>query len=205
MKLSLHKIFLRFYCNTVMNKTQLIIDKAKSILQKNPYDLAHGLLHHKNVWKNVRWIIKLEGLANIDAKSLQIAAWWHDVDRGSSDHPRMTKTLVDLSYPEAKIKTIIDIINHHSYEHEQPTLESKVLFDADKLEYISIVRWKEFVRMMMQGRVPIDALEVYKRYAAQRIPNVYKRLYFTCTIERLFKEFPRYQRWAKIIALKVNL
>ena len=37
-----------------------LIQKAEYLLKKQPYDVAHDLIHHQRVWKNAKTIVERE-------------------------------------------------------------------------------------------------------------------------------------------------
>ncbi|MDP1721578.1 MAG: HD domain-containing protein [Candidatus Gottesmanbacteria bacterium] len=171
-----------------------LIAEAKTILRASPYDAAHALDHHQRVWNNAKWIIKHEKL-EVDDEALYIAAWWHDVDKGSSNDPRLIAVLRRHRVPQSRIDTILAIMNQHSFEDEQTTIEGKILFDADKLEYVSRERWSKFLTALQKDPAKQDTLKAYQIALAERIVPVYHRLYFDATKQRFAKDYQQYRAW----------
>ncbi len=174
-----------------MNK---IVKEAISILGTNPYDAAHGVPHHNVVWNNVLWIIREEHLT-VDREALEIAAWWHDVDKGTTHDPRLIEVLRLHDVPQNRIDSIMALMNQHSFGDVQTTLEGKVLFDADKLEYVSLARWKKFFMKLQQIPAKRETLETYKNNIHERVVPVYLRLNFNATKQRFALDYQEYRTW----------
>ncbi len=116
-------------------KKDPVVSAAKNHLLSQPYDIAHDIFHHYKVWENVLLIILKESLS-VDIEKLEIAAWWHDYERGSSEHLVLKNVMEDAGYSIKQFTSIKDLINSHSFNDERSNSEeAKVLFDADKLEY----------------------------------------------------------------------
>lgn len=171
-----------------------LIAEAKTILRASPYDEAHAIDHHQRVWNNAKWIIRKENL-QVDRDALCIAAWWHDVEKGKNNNHRLTNVLQQHHIPQNRIDAILAIMNQHSFEDEQTTIEGKILFDADKLEYVSLARWKRFLPMLQKNPSKKDALIAYQKALAERIIPVYRRLYFEATKQRFAKDYQQYRAW----------
>ncbi|PIY80820.1 MAG: hypothetical protein COY80_00925 [Candidatus Pacebacteria bacterium CG_4_10_14_0_8_um_filter_42_14] len=74
----------------------------------------------------------------MDLDKVEIASWWHDYERGSSEHQTLVKVMQDADYSQEYIDSVRDLINSHSFSDKRSdTNEAKVLFDADKLEYVN--------------------------------------------------------------------
>lgn len=171
-----------------------LINEAKMILQTVPYDAAHNFHHHERVWSNTQQIIKKEKLL-IDEEALCIAVWWHDVDKGSVGSPRFMRAAHQYHIPQLKIDAILAIMNQHSFDDEQTTMEGKLLFDADKLEYVSLVRWKQFLPVLQKNPLMQDRLKAYQVAIGERIIPVYRRLYFEISKQRFAKDFLQFSKW----------
>ena len=172
---------------------QLIAD-AQTFLRVSPYDEAHGLDHHQRVWNNIKWIIKQEKLL-VDREALEIAAWWHDVDKGTNNSRKLITALRHHHVPRARIETILTIIYQHSFEDTQTTIEGKILFDADKLEYVSLDRWKKFLTMLQKNPSKQDTMKAYQNAIANRIIPVYQRLYFSATKQLFANDLLQFSKW----------
>lgn len=158
---------------------QALILEAKKILEKESFDIGHDLSHHYKVWDNAIQIVLLENILNkVDLDLLTIACWWHDVDRGNKDNTKkFEKAANEFELSELQIKKIIEIINSHSFHDARSNLtEAKVLFDADKIEYINPARW---ILINNSPEFPIEAGIKYCEAVNTRILKVYEQIYFS--------------------------
>src|SRR3989344_7646057 len=154
-------------------KIDHIVTIAKKFLRKQPYDVAHGLEHHRSVWELGKKIAKAEKIkADMDAFTL--AAWWHDVvvsDKKVALNQRdvLTKEtcdyLMDLLNQEAFESEVIDkvitAIQNHSFECKPKIIETKLLWDADKLEGLNMVRWANVLEDYKSGRMSQKNFNLY--------------------------------------------
>lgn len=159
-----------------------IIQKAQSILTTRSYDLGHDAYHHFKVWENCLHIILNENLEKqIDTEVIQIASWWHDIEKGNYRHKELQNILDKFKYDYSqieKIKTIIELVDGPDFNRNASSTEAKILYDADKIEYISISRW-EYLKLAGEAqKIPLDRLEYYAKELSNRIERVYKTLSF---------------------------
>lgn len=157
-----------------------VINKSKQLLFADPHDVAHDINHHYRVWEHCINIIVEENLFNkVNLPALYIAAWWHDYKRGSKGHRELIKELKDNKFPFSEIEYIIGIMNSHSFgDAAQDTLEAKILYDADKIEYIAPARWEMINLVIKFEPFPRERILGYCRGINERLPVVQKKLYF---------------------------
>jgi len=168
-----------------------LISQAKRYLAESPFDSLHASSHHQKVWENSLWIASEEGL-EVDLDALQVAAWWHDIERGSDDFNLLRQALESVgATPEFKEKVFTIIINH-SFGQNQESLEAKVLYDADKLEYLSVERVENLLRDFKNGEMNQERVEYYKREWAGRIKLVRKSLHFHSSKKRFDDELVKF-------------
>jgi hypothetical protein len=67
-----------------MRKNQVIAVAQQKLLDE-PFDIVHDVFHHYQVWENVLLLVTCEDLS-LDLDTVEIATWWHDFERGSSQH-----------------------------------------------------------------------------------------------------------------------
>jgi uncharacterized protein len=121
------------------------IKTAKTLISHTD-DKAHDINHVKRVAKDAQVIGKLEGYPNI--KLLELCGWWHDVAREQgAGHEEASAILASddlLSREAAKdiAATVYEAIRLHKTSMEPNTLEGNIVRDADKLDFISVDRWK---------------------------------------------------------------
>ncbi len=173
-----------------------IIATARKRLAENPFDALHGVEHHQNVWNNCEWIIEKEGLSP-DLDVLQIAVWWHDVERDSEEFPQMKRTLRDAGASDEFIGKVLAAVSTHSFGHTQDILEGKILYDADKLEYLSINRVKELLRIRKQGQMGEARFEYYQKTWAKRLKQVPKSLHFESSKTRFQEDLRKFLEFAQ--------
>lgn len=164
-----------------MNIAPLIKD-AQQKLTNSPFDEGHDLVHHYKVWENCFEIIMAEKIQDISLEFLQLAVWFHDVDRTSTDHPTFVESAKRHSLTQDQIDKVLSIINSHSYLDERGSdLESKVLFDADKVEYIGYSRWLYISNAIVNGDMPVEVGIKYAEALNSRMPYIVNNLNFART------------------------
>ncbi len=128
-----------------MTQKQLkqIRDFSKKYYKKT--DQFHDLSHIKFVLRNARKLAKQ--FKNVKWRVLEAACYLHDIGRTVKDeeHPAESVKIATSFMKKISIsKKEIDEINHAIISHhkdkilESKTLEAKLLFDADKLEILSV-------------------------------------------------------------------
>ena len=170
-----------------MNLTELIVDAQKYLIC-NPYDLAHDVTHHYRVWAWCFKIVKAERL-RVDWEVLSVAAWWHDAEeRKGKTVTAVKKALKDRKLSWKFTNKVISIINQHSYGEKQTSIEGKVLFDSDKLEYVSPERLAIFAQAVRDGFINQQNYSQYYRDWHTRTPKIVKLLHFKYSKQK-YKQF----------------
>jgi len=162
-----------------MNKKYFhIISQAQQILVSRPPDLAHEITHHYRVYENCLSICATEKL-KLDLESLCIAAWWHDIIGRNVEEPIFLASLMKKDkYQNKKVETCLSLISEHSFGQTQTSVESKVLFDADKLEYVNPFRLKLFIDATKAGLIDQRLSIKYCEQWYQRVPSLVGNLHF---------------------------
>jgi HD superfamily phosphodiesterase len=177
-----------------MNKEQLI-DEARERLKENSFDEVHGEKHHELVWENCQKIIEEENL-QADKEVLQVAAMWHDVERGKADETKLLKdAFIKYKVPNAFGNKVLEIIDAHSFGKNQESVEAKILFDADKLEYVNPERGRILLEEYQNGKVNKDRFDYYVKGWQNRIIAVREQIHFKYSknlFEKRLIEFMRY-------------
>lgn len=126
-----------------MNKTQIIIQVQNYVKSHHEYDYSgHDFEHVKRVVHLAHKILVHEPLA--DAFVVELAAWLHDVDDYKQNNGETNNAeclLKQLNVPDDIIQSILLAINSigfskTGYDPQLPSLEAKILYDADKLDAI---------------------------------------------------------------------
>ena len=156
-----------------------VIGEAKRLLEIDPFDAGHDLDHHTAVVKNCFDIIRDENLS-LGIEALLIAAWWHDYKRDDeTENDRiLTVTLVANGFDNTYIAKVLGIKNCHSFGNGQDSLEAQVLFDADKLEYVNIDRFKKVSQAVEKGKMSMEVAKKYEVAFIQRVPILVGNLHF---------------------------
>lgn len=129
-------------------KKERAIVFAKELLNELN-DSMHGVAHMESVIGYCDQISKAYPM--VDLEILELAVWWHDVGRIFVDEGHAEKSsqmvreeLKKIGIESAKIEQICDVIESHSNRglRSPQTIEAKILKDADKLDFLTVDRWK---------------------------------------------------------------
>lgn len=176
-----------------MNKPLIpLIIAVQKMLIKKPYDLAHDIGHHYRVFINCQEIIKKERLEDYDKQILTICAWWHDIGgKKGGRNQELTDLLIRYNYSTLQIRKIVQIIKEHSFGEKQTSLESQILYDADKLEYVDPVRLEWFIAVDKENLIPKAKTKLYFREFEQRVMSVMNNLHFSYSRCRFKQMLPK--------------
>lgn len=180
-------------------KISIIVEDFKAELLKHKFDIVHGLLHHYDVWRNCLDIIEKEKLTNFDLSSLMIATWAHDLESYLPDNNnfKILKGVLDKHKVDKKlIEKVTKIIEEHSFTAKQTLLESKILFDADKLDYISIYRWSNTLAQVKDGLLN-ERFEMYEKKCNKLFPLLREKLHFEFSRKKFDKDKIRFDKFVK--------
>jgi hypothetical protein len=136
-----------------MNRDKILkksIANAKKwiILSTDP---AHDIQHILSV-KNTALKISKEIKYN-DTLLIETICWWHDVGRLFSPiHEELSAqiakyNLLGYGCDKKTINTVYEGIRFHKWKMKPKTLEGNILRDADKLDFISIKRWRGCIKL----------------------------------------------------------
>lgn len=162
---------------TAIKKIQAV-NRAKKILLDNPYDVYHTYDHHLNVWQNCICISRYVS-GKMDLDTLEISSWWHDVFKGRQDESELiVNELKNLNFEKETTNRILQQISEHTFGEEQTSIESKILFDADKIELISMARWKHAFDLFEAELITKQERDKYVAETNKRIPLLVDNLHF---------------------------
>ena len=137
-------------------------------------DHAHDISHAERVARNVALIGRKLGYKDISFLSL--CAWWHDAGRTIDDscHEKISAELLknDLlrrGSSVAVVKKAYAAVRHHRWSMRPCTLEGKMIYDADKLDFISIERWKKCLKAKQN---------IHPKEIAKLLPRLEKLFHF---------------------------
>ena len=159
------------------NIVSIILEAQKQLVLK-PIDLAHDITHHYRVYERSLKINNNEKL-NADENLLVVCAWYHDLGGRRGENIDLLRGLLSKHTNDVNfINKVIEIICEHSYGGIQTSLESKILFDADKMEYVNPLRLSWFLRAHKDGLLNEKKYKQYKKEWNKRIINISKMLHF---------------------------
>ncbi|MDP2860552.1 MAG: hypothetical protein Q8N98_02450 [bacterium] len=173
-----------------INVTDLILEAQRHLVER-PYDLVHDITHHARVWGWCLKIVEAEKL-KVNWPVLQVAAWWHDAEGRTGElveavKKSLAKHMADKDFTDK----VIDLIEEHTFGKTQTSLEAKVLFDADKLEYVTPERFAWFFQALNDGYLNESAYRKYNSDWHSRIKLVPKLLNFSFTKKEFLKMYKK--------------
>lgn len=158
-------------------KSKKAVKAAQKRLLNNPYDIYHDINHHSSVWNNCLTISFNEKLSP-NFETLEIAAWWHDVFRDKDYLDKLSMALNKSGLGPCQIKEVVSLVGEHSFGKKQTSIETNILYDADKLELVSIPRFKYASLAYEQGLITIEERERYTHRWNEIIEDVENTLHY---------------------------
>lgn len=198
-----------------IQKEQLekIYDVAQKVHQEKPFDAAHDWDHHLAVCINGLEIIYREGIqGQVDLVVFTSAALFHDLERGSVGHDLAVQKMKEVGFDDQFVTNVVNLINEHSFADKQVSLAGKVLWAADKIEYVSKDRFKHsLANLSLAKRI------VYKNLWRSRIESVVEKFSkiglptanqmflekFKDLREYIEAEQPKYKSWYEGLSLEM--
>lgn len=175
-----------------------ILQDAKKRLTLHPVDAAHDASHHARVADWSMKIVQAEGL-NVDQPLLTVAGWLHDIeDRRGKKTKIIRQILRNNNCAEDFINRVIFIIGEHSFGKRQTAQESKILYDADKLEYVDPRRLNSFMQAAKDGRLDEKTYLKYQKQWAARAYTIPDSLHFNFSKKEFFRMLPAAKRIMRV-------
>jgi putative nucleotidyltransferase with HDIG domain len=113
-------------------------------------DSAHSFEHSESVVKSALKIA--EEYPEVDSDLIEVAGWWHDVGRlhDNENHERVSAEMLKNFLKELKVEEEVcekayNAVVFHRWSMKPETIEGEIIRDADKLDFISIKRWKHLL------------------------------------------------------------
>lgn len=176
-----------------MNITSIIIAAQKSLVNQ-PFDLAHDITHHYRVYEWSMRIIDEENL-KVDKEVVAVCAWMHDLGGRRAEDLNPIRTILEKQkVSEEFIKQVLEIISEHSFGEAQNCIESKILFDADKLEYVNSARLTWFYQAVKDGYLSREKFEMYRQTYRDRVGRVSDLLHFDFSKKQFRKFLPKAEK-----------
>lgn len=175
-----------------------VFKEAKRRLKEDPFDAGHDFDHHLAVVTNCLAIVAEENL-DLDINALLVAAWWHDYKRNEEDENDriVTETMLKADFGQDYIHKVLSIKNSHSFGNGQESLEERVLFDADKLEYTSADRMKKVSDAVKKGEMTLETQQKYRIAFEDRIGKVVNQLHFDYSKNEIRKRIDHLKKVTK--------
>jgi HD superfamily phosphodiesterase len=136
----------------------------KSLTKANPANrIGHGLDHMRHVWHTC---LQLGDQLRADLEALVAAAFLHDLgihQKLSPEHGDLSAELAEpilerIYFPQEKKQSVLHAIRVHDVtfsNEDRNTLESRILYDADKTESFGVIGILRYI-IILYGRRPID-------------------------------------------------
>jgi HD superfamily phosphohydrolase YqeK len=169
--------------NTLWKKWVPILEKEveKSLLKANPENrVGHGLDHMRRVWDICR---KLGGQLGADLEILVAAAFLHDLgihqklspEHGALSAELSAPVLERIRFPLVKRNKVLHAIRVHDVtfsNEDRHTVESRILYDADKTESFGVLGVLRYIIILYERR-PIDYMlaDLDKRWNGLCLPE----------------------------------
>lgn len=177
-----------------LKQTEQIVEEAKKLLVKNPFDSGHDLAHHEAVWQTAKDIM-LHIEEKVDSDALKIACYWHDavlieMELYKSKNARENKRRVDytaeylkkrmqeLEFEKSFISRTVSAVQYHEYNRKPRNTEGKILYDADKLEVVGFERIKRMLQAVAQKKMSNLKLKLYIKTGKIWIKTLRSKFYF---------------------------
>lgn len=176
-------------------------------------DRAHDLEHALRVRE---WGNKLAQEEGADVTIIELAALLHDIGRSGAVEKTHAESSAGLAvnilqkngYPQETIWRVKEAIISHSREagHEPETLEAKILYDADKLDFVGAIG---LGRLFTLGGVqgwPIVGENSCETFYQERILG-YREHLFTKTAIKYFEPLMQYMEdfWRELHSERLNI
>lgn len=162
----------------------IIIESARIKIESVNPDALHDWDHHQAVLNAVVLLTQREQLeASIDLCALKIASAWHDFEKAGLKKEEIEEVISFLDAPEDLTEKVFQIITEHNYTGKPQSLEAKLLWDADKLEYLNPKRLVKRGKELQEGKISIhrywETIEIWQN----RIGEIYQKLHFNSSKE----------------------
>ncbi len=183
--------------NQIFDKS---IKVAQSYLLKSK-DFAHDFDHAQEVVNFSKKICKKVNCLNTDL--IEVAAWWHDVGRLYNPiHEEISgkmarKNLIELGGSSKDADLIYEAIRFHKWNMNPTCLEGDIIRDSDKLQYLSVKRWKKCAKYReyehIKKIIPLlpKLREILNLNVSKKIydKKIYDFLFFIDSVKCLDDEF----------------
>jgi len=183
-----------------------VVETVKGFYSRK--DPAHDLEHALRV---TAWAKKLAAEEGANSLVVELAALLHDIGRSGAVEKTHAESSAGLAatilrkyqYPEEVVSAVREAIITHSRErgYEPATLEAKVLYDADKLDFVGPVGIARLFAMAGVNGWTFVGENSCEEFYRGRIVH-YRDYLFTESAQRHFEHLLRYMEgfWAEFKA-----
>lgn len=176
----------------IYNKNKKLIDIAIEKIKVCDNDPLHFIGHTIDV---VNYVKELLEVIPANKEICFIAAYWHDVGRSVLDKGHeeesgriLKEEMAKLDYSDEMIEQCYSAVVNHKRKCVPPTIEGKIIRDADKIAYIGKNRWK---RCIEENPEALDEIiEIYLPILREEILNLeYSRELFDRDMNTYVKQY----------------
>ncbi|KJR47855.1 hypothetical protein UF75_1711 [Desulfosporosinus sp. I2] len=176
-------------------------------------DRAHDLEHALRVRE---WGNKLAQEEGADVSIIELAALLHDIGRSGAVEKTHAESSAGLAvnilqkngYSQEVIGRVKEAIISHSREagHEPTTIEAKILYDADKLDFVGAIGLGRLFTMGGVQGWPLVGENSCETFYQERIQG-YKEHLFTKTAIKYFEPLLQYMEsfWRELQTERLNI
>ena len=184
----------------IYNKNKKLIDIAVEKAKVCENDPLHFIGHTIDV---VNYVKELLEKIPANKEVCIISAYWHDVGRSVTDKGheeesgRILKDMMtQLGYSNEMIEQCYLAVVNHKRSCTPPTIEGKIIRDADKIAYIGRNRWKRCIEEKPEALDEI--IEVYLPILREEILKLeYSKELFDRDMNSYVKEYIEMRRSKK--------
>jgi HD superfamily phosphodiesterase len=180
------------------------IGEAKR-LQQSTDNATHDLVHVRSVLKTALRISK--GFPSVDPRIIKVAVWWHDVGRlRSEEHDQLSAKMAkdflkSIGTTEDIYSKVYFAIHKHTWSPIEPeTIEGKIIRDADKLDFLSLSRWKNVIKKKHSAYLAPFAKKVPHLRNEMLSLEVSKTLYdeMLAELKRYLRKCPKWEELEEV-------
>lgn len=176
----------------IYNKNKKLIDIAIEKIKVCENDPLHFIGHTIDV---VNYVKELLEKIPADKEVCIISAYWHDVGRSVCDKGHeeesgriLKEEMTKLDYSNEMIEQCYLAVVNHRRKCNPPTIEGKIIRDADKIAYIGKNRWKRCIKE--DPSVIDEIVEVYLPILKDEILKLeYSKELFDRDVNSYVKEY----------------
>lgn len=94
---------------------------------------------------------------------------------------------------------MVEVIDEHSFEKSQTSIEAEVLYDADKIELVSISRWQYAFQTYDDSLITLEERDRYISEWNRRMPLLIGNLHYKVANDIFKSDYDLFINWLKSI------